>query len=456
LKIQTNLIKQFFQASDLIGHNIPSELDLHVVIDSRLIKPGDVFVCIRGENVDGHNYINNAVANGAVGFMVNRKVDIPSNCFQIVTSSPETSMQIAAKRILKENQIKQIAITGSAGKTTTKDLLSGVMNSTFPTSKTIGNYNTPIGVPISIINMDSFSHFFVCELSASYPGEIDQNLSFLELEAAIITGIGSSHLEFFGNIESIFNEKMKITKSIRNQGPLIINGDQEWGRKAKKLYSHTTSFGFEKDNDITAFDLQRQKNGTSFQIRLKDMIIPDFFISTLGEHFILDSLPSIFLAFSLGVPIEKIKKSIASFQAEKGRGRIIKFLKNTTLIDESYNANPYSFKMSLGSFIKSRFTRKIAVIGDMLELGDESYHLHEELGKWLRESDIKIIIYKGQFSKAVSTALLGSSQEFYPMDSLSKIEDFLLSILQEGDGVFIKASNGVGLHTLVAQWEKRI
>jgi UDP-N-acetylmuramoyl-tripeptide--D-alanyl-D-alanine ligase len=454
VKLLANRLQEYFQAKELVSNILPEYIDLHVVIDSRLVKPGDTFVCIQGEKTDGHNHIADAIKNGAIGFIVNRKVAISPEYFQIITDSPEIAIQKAASQILKEVNCKQIAITGSAGKTTTKELIYSIFNNFWKTAKTHGNYNTPIGVPVSIINMEMDSDFFLCELSASYPGEIDQNLSLMNLDAGIITGIGSSHLEFFGSIEKIFTEKMKITRAITNKGPLLINGDQMWGKEAKNLYAPTITFGLKNDNDIQAFSLQKHKYGSSFKVRMFDEIIEDLTISTFGDHFIYDALPGIYLARVKGMPIDKIRQSLASFQAEKGRGKMIPWLKNSTIVDESYNANPYSFSMSLQSFKNYQFPRKIAIIGDMLELGPDAQMLHIELGKMIKDSGIHIVIYKGQYKDAIRMVIENSSIEFYSTDTVQEIEHLLLSILQEEDGILIKASNGIGLHELVNLLEK--
>jgi UDP-N-acetylmuramoyl-tripeptide--D-alanyl-D-alanine ligase len=454
VKLLANRLQEYFQAKELVSNILPEFIDLHVVIDSRLVKPGDTFVCIQGEKTDGHTHIADAIKNGAIGFIVNRKVAISPEYFQIITDSPEVAIQKSASQILKEVNCKQIAITGSAGKTTTKELIYSIFNSFWKTAKTHGNYNTPIGVPVSIINMEMDSDIFLCELSASYPGEIDQNLSLMNLDAGIITGIGSSHLEFFGSTEKIFTEKMKITRAITNKGPLLINGDQMWGKEAKNLYTPTITFGLKNDNDIQAFSLQKHKYGSSFKVRMPDEIIEDLTISTFGDHFIYDALPGIYLARVKGMPIDKIRQSLASFQAEKGRGKMIPWLKNSTIVDESYNANPYSFSMSLQSFKNYQFPRKIAIIGDMLELGPDAQMLHIELGKMIKDSGIHIVIYKGQYKDAVRMVIENSSIEFYSTDTVQEIEHLLLSILQEEDGILIKASNGIGLHELVNLLEK--
>jgi UDP-N-acetylmuramoyl-tripeptide--D-alanyl-D-alanine ligase len=455
VNLRSSKLKEYFLAQEIVAENLPEFINLHLVIDSRLVKQGDVFGCLHGERTDGHNHISDAIQNGAIGFITDRFVDISKNYFQIITTSAENAIKNAASQILKETNVKQIAITGSAGKTTTKEIVFSLFNPFWKTGKTQGNYNTPIGVPVSIINANREDNFFICELSASYPGEIDHNLSFMSLEAAIITGIGSSHLEFFGSIENIFSEKMKIAKSIRNKGPLLINGDQDWGWKAKLIYPNTLSFGLKNGNDIQALSIQKTKQGTSFKVKIKEKYISDFTLNTFGDHFVYDSLPGIYLSFIEGIPISDTRLALFSFQAEKGRGKLIPWIKNSTIIDESYNANPYSFSMSIQSFQSSNFSRKIAIIGDMLELGPDADKLHFELGEMIRKSDIKAVIYKGEFNGVVQKALGNSGIQFYASDSIFTIQQILCSIVKSGDGILIKASNGVGLHQLVKELESK-
>jgi UDP-N-acetylmuramoyl-tripeptide--D-alanyl-D-alanine ligase len=453
VKLLSKRLLEYFLAKEMISGYLPEYIDMHVVIDSRLVKKGDTFVCISGEKTDGHDHINDAIQNGAIGFVVNRFVDIPKGCFQIITSSTELAIQYAASKILKETKIKQIAVTGSAGKTTTKELLFSLFSPYWKTAKTQGNYNTPVGVPVSIINMIEGCDTFLCELSASYPGEIDHSLSFLNLDTGIITGIGSSHLEFFGSTEKIFSEKMKIASAIQKKGLLLINGDQEWGKKAKDLYPDTLCFGLGNENDIQAFNIQKNSHGTTFNVRFRNEILSDLTLSTLGDHFIYDALPGIYLALKKGMPVNNIRLALGSFQAEKGRGKISTWLKNSTIIDESYNANPFSFALSLQAFKNYLFPRRIAIIGDMLELGSNAPKLHFDLGKLIAESNIQVVIYKGMFLKEIQSALTNTSIQLFSIKEIKEIEPLLLSVLKEGDGILIKASNGVGLHELMNQWE---
>ena len=439
----------YFPETEIDGSPLPEVLDLHVSIDSRLVKPGDIFVCIKGEKTDGHQHIPMAIQHGAIGFLVNRKVDIPSHLFQIITTCSVESIQKAAAKILKESSIKQIAITGSAGKTTTKELLFLIFSQFTRAAKTLGNYNTPIGVPISIINMENDCQVFICELSASYPGEINQNLTFMDLEHAIITGIGSSHLEFFGSTQKIFNEKMKITNAIQKNGFLLINGDQPWGKDAKSIFPNTLSFGMNQENDIQAIIKKKNQQGTVFQLRIVDQLTVDWEIKTFGDHFIYDAIPGIFLALHHRISSETIQQALSLFQAEKGRGKVIPWINESTIIDESYNANPHSFAMSLLSFQSCPFSRKIAVIGDMLELGPSTEKLHYELGKLVQLASVDLVIYRGQYGNFIKDAIRNSNIQYCSFDNNQAIERYLVSIVKKGDGILIKASNGIGLQELV-------
>lgn len=454
MKLHTSKLKEYFHAEEVDTLSSTAEINVKVCIDSRLIRPGDIFVCIKGEKADGHEFIPMAIQKGAIGFLVSEKTEIPDHLFQIISHSPVKSLQFAAAKILKETSIKQIAITGSAGKTTTKEIMFLIFNQFIDTAKTQGNYNTPIGVPVSIINMENDRLVFISELSASYPGEIDQNLSFMNLESAVITGIGFSHLEFFGSTNNIFIEKMKIAKSIRQEGHLLINGDQAFGKEAKSIFPNTLTFGLKPENDIQAVIIKKDDLGTTFHLREKGKLTPEWKLSTFGDHFIYNAIPGIYLAIKNGAPTESINHALSLFQAEKGRGKIIQWINNSTIIDESYNANPFSFAMSLQSFQSHHFTRKIAVIGDMLELGTTSEQQHFELGKLVAESMIDIVIYKGYYKNFFKEGLKGSKIQYIPVENNKEIEQYLLSIVKKGDGILIKASNGTRLQEVVEQLER--
>ena len=449
MKIAIKELKAYFLGDVFTMLREDEILDLHVAIDSRLVKPGDIFACLPGEKTDGHFFISDAIKNGAIGILTECKQDISDTYIQIITKSTEKALRNAAKMILNHYPIEQIGITGSAGKTTTKELLFTLLSPYQKTSKTIGNYNTPIGVPVSIINMDETSKFFLCELSASYPGEIDQNLSFLDLSIAIITGIGPSHLEFFNSVERVFEEKLRIVNALKPGGKLIINGDQDWGQKAKQNLNNVITYGFSDLNDMQAYEIRDSLDGLIFTVRIHNKIWKDFRLLAFGEHFILDSLPGIFLAISYGMKEKDIKEALSGFNADYGRGKRIPFIKSSMIIDESYNANPLSFEVALQSFLKLDFPRKILVMGDMLELGPNAEKLHFEIGSKISKTDLAVVCYLGAYSDSIRSALKDSSVLFYSFKDIDEIESFLISSVQNNDGILVKASNGIGLHQLI-------
>jgi len=456
MKLSLNEVKDYFLGEVNYTGKEEEVIDIHIAFDSRLVKQGDIFVCLPGKKTDGHHFVMDAIKNGAIGIISEYKLDVPGQYIQIITPSTEKALQNAAKMFLERSPIEQIGITGSAGKTTTKEILYSLLSNYKNTLKTIGNFNTPIGVPVSIINMAETPQFFICELSASYPGEIDHNLSFLSLSHSIITSIGESHLEFFGSVENVFHEKMKIIHALKPGGKLIINGDQSWGQKAKKENLAVLTYGFMEHNDIQAYDILERTDGFTFKVRIQNQFYNDFHLPVFGDHFILDALPGIFLAITYGMMEESIRRALDGFKVDFGRGKRIPFLKDSIMIDESYNANPLSFEVALQSFIKLNFPRKILVMGDMLELGSNAEKLHFELGEKIAQTDIAFICYLGDFGHSVRSALKSSPVLFYSFKNHDEIEEFLISNLQQNDGILIKASNGIGLHHLARKLGSRL
>jgi len=222
MKFTVQELAELFNASLLVHEDSSDPFEIVLKTDSRLIKPGDIFLAMRGETQDGHQYIHQAIENGAIGIVAEKPTQPPFPQFELIVPCTQQALLSAGEKALQKTTCRFIGITGSAGKTTVKEMMASVLNTTYRTAKTAGNYNTPIGVPISIFAMDPSSDFFIIELSASYPGEIDQNLRYLHFSDAVISSIGPSHIEFFHTVDRVLQEKMKIKETLLPQGALCL------------------------------------------------------------------------------------------------------------------------------------------------------------------------------------------------------------------------------------------
>lgn len=448
MKFTVQELAALFNARLLIHEDISDPLEIVLKTDSRLIKPGDIFLAMRGETQDGHQYIHQAIENGAMGIVAEKPAQPPFPHFELIVPSTQQALLSAGEKALQETHCQFIGITGSAGKTTVKEMMASVLKTSYRTAKTTGNYNTPIGVPISIFAMDPAADFFTIELSASYPGEIDQNLRYLHFSDAVISSIGPSHIEFFHTVDRVLQEKMKIKEALLPQGTLCLPGDNQL-IQSLPASQQTLYFGFGASNPIRAVNLVYQSDGMHFQANLPGESIPDLSVPSFGDHMILNALPVIFLARKHGVSVPRIRESLSGFSAPAGRGKINQYPKGFCVIDETYNANPVSFKAALSAFSNIPFKRKILVFSDMLELGTSSRSLHQALAKQISSLSIDQILYYGDFNDILEPILQTTSRSYHYFPSLEALEKAFFELVQPGDGVLMKASNGKALFRII-------
>jgi UDP-N-acetylmuramoyl-tripeptide--D-alanyl-D-alanine ligase len=442
--------------SSFEGEDIPP-FHTNFYVDSREMKAGGIFVCIKGEHADGHDFIPDAIKRGAMGIITEKIYPIEqAGVFQIQVDSSLEALKHFSSKLLNEVKPKLIGITGSAGKTTSREIIQTIFETTYPCSGTIKNYNTPIGVPLSLARMPANSQYFIAEISASYPGELCETLSFLSLDHAVITGIGPSHLEFFKNEAGVFKEKINLAKSVKRGGFTWMNGDQRWYHEASSLGLSLKSFGFSSSNEVTIDRLVWLSSGMEFEVSIAKKAVATFKLNAWAKHFLLDALPSIALACQENIPVSDIQKGMASFFPGKGRGRCLQLQQGITILDEAYNANPYSMRSAISALLNIPFSRKILVLGDMLELGAKAEELHKELGAYLADfpQEIEAIIYVGEYGKIVKESSASRANKFLCTSDWTSALNILKKLCQKNTVVFVKASNGMGLHQLVDEMEK--
>lgn len=422
---------------------------LHLSIDSRKVKSGDVFVCLKGQRVDGHQYIHQAIEKGAIGLICQDSIEletVPSDVFVILVKSASQALLDLASEITK--LYHSILVTGSAGKTTTKKILGTLM----PFSHTtFGNYNTPIGLPVALTDVPSGIEWLVCELSASYPGEIETLLPLFDsAQGAILTGIGNSHTEFFSSKQQILETKAMIFDKVSNQEACFANGHMEGLETGlKKNYPFVSLYGFHPSMDvpITITEVKRTETIFHFVLQSKEFT---FSIPCFGKHYVLNAVASIALVLTLfpSTSLKDIQDRLNQFEPGKGRGKVFSLNNNCLCIDESYNANPLSMRAALEAFSSLSISSKVLVLGDMLELGHIAEQEHIELGRIAKNCDLKQVFYIGQYGNSFSKGFT-NAQKVTICTTLKEAYDQLQSWIQKDTAILVKASNGIGLHTLV-------
>ena len=435
--------------------------------DTRTIKMGDCYIGIKGENFDGNLFWEKALENGASTVIV-QNVDFTSenkekwadkNIIK-VKDTLEALYNIARyKRSLYD--IPVIAITGSVGKTSTKDIVANVVAKKFKTLKTEGNNNNNIGLPFTILRMQD-EEAAVLEMGMNHFGEISLLASIANPNICIITNIGTSHIGNLGSRENILKAKLEILEGSKKRA-VIVNNDNDllhkWYEENKESYNIKT-YAINEKSDVMAKDISLKENTSDFTCNIngKEERIT---VPVGGEHFVLNSLCAITVGEVLGIEADKIKSGIEEFELTKKRMDIIELQNGVKIINDAYNASLESMRASLKVLSEFKENRKIAVLGDMFELGDFAKDLHQKVGEEVAKNKIDILISSGENSKYMTEVVkneLGEDKVFY-LENKEKIEELLKNIVKPGDVVLFKASNGMQYYKIaermVELWQRK-
>ena len=414
--------------------------------DTRTIQKGDIYIGLKGEKFNGSDFWEQALENGAEGVIVQgqeiskeNKEKYSNKIIIKVEDTLEALYEIARyKRSLYD--IPVIAVTGSVGKTSTKDIIASVVSTQYKTLKTEGNNNNNIGLPLTILKLKDHEAA-VIEMGMNHFGEISLLTSIAKPTLSVITNIGTAHIGNLGSRENILKAKLEILEGM-DKPKIIINDDNDLLHKwyienKEKLEIHTYSLK-------NAKDIELKEESSTFKTTINNEI--EITVPVGGEHFVYNALCAIEVGKILNISDEKIQKGIAGFELTKKRMDIRKLKNGATLINDSYNASYESMKASLEYLAKYPGKRKIAVLGDMFELGEYSIGLHEKVGKEVRKNKIDILICSGENSKYIINN--SSTLEKYYLKNNEEILKKLQQILSDGDVVLVKASNGMKFYEI--------
>ncbi len=428
------------------------------VIDSRIMQKGDFFVAIKTDKNDGHNYLEHAKEKGACGYLASahkRSLDFENFSNIFVVGDTVAALQNAASKHIELKAEKKIAITGSAGKTTTKELIAHIFKLHYKTASTIGNFNNTLGLPLSILNnVKSRVDYFVAELGMSYRGEISRLIKILKPQIRIWLNVYSAHLGNFESIEELRDAKGEILNNADPYTVTLYNYDDILIKtRVENTVGIKYSFGKKSGADLKIENCKTYLDKTYLtlvfegeKIQLESMLV--------GEHNCYNIAASVLVAILEGIPEEKIKQGVKTFIPVENRGRFV-LKKGIYLFNDCYNSNPEALKKVINHFSLSEFKgRKVAVIGDMLELGRFSEDKHGEIGELLNRSDIDVVITWGKDMKFCYNLL--NKKERYHFDTSEDVAKQIGNIVKEGDLVFVKASRGmkgeVIVNTLIEIW----
>lgn len=411
-------------------------------IDSRLVKSGDVYLAVKGERVDGHDYISDALTAGAALIISEQILGLEVNHLK-VDSTLET-LKLLAKTWRNKFQIPFIGITGSNGKTSTKELLYHVLSPSFQCMKTPANYNSTIGLPIALFTLEKDSELAIIEMGISKPGEMSTLCEIARPTMSMVTNIYPVHLEFFKTTANVAKEKAGIFSCLPEDGKCFLNIDENHLIRRKADVT-TIRYGFSASADFSGTYVSG-RSGDILKVNDLEIRLP-----VPGRAMAQNALAVFTVASTLGISKLEIIQRIETFTVPKGRGEIME--KNgLTIIDDSYNANLASAKSGLDSFKKIHpESRHIAILGDMLELGASAENHHSQLGKYISRLGLNALFTYGELMNFTTAAVSASgifNRHYQTKEAL--ITD-LKSYLEFGDVVYVKGSRGMGMETIIKE-----
>ena len=423
--------------------------------DTRTIQKGDIYIGIKGEKFDGSNFWNQALDAGATAVLISNiqiskeeKEKYKDKTIIQVEDTLEALYEIAKYKRSLYN-IPVIAVTGSVGKTSTKDIIASVVSQKYKTLKTEGNNNNNIGLPLTILKLKDHE-VLVVEMGMNHFGEISLLTNIAKPTLAVITNIGTSHIGNLGSRENILKAKLEILEGMKIPR-VIINNDNDllhkWYEENKeKIEIHT--YGINNSSDVIAEKIELGEEKSKFVAKtLSEKVNID--VPVGGEHFVYNALCGFMVGKVLGLTSKEIQDGISKFELTKKRMDIRALKNGATLINDSYNASYESMKASLKYLSNRTDLRKIAVLGDMLELGKFSKELHEKVGEEVANNNIDILICRGKFAKdIISKASKNKKTQGILLQNNEEILSKLKEILREGDVVLIKASNGMKFYEI--------
>ncbi|MGY3778457.1 UDP-N-acetylmuramoyl-tripeptide--D-alanyl-D-alanine ligase [Isobaculum melis] len=424
-----------------------------VAFDTRKIEVGSLFVPLQG-NADGHDYLADAMKSGATASFWSRPLaEAPKDFPVIQVEDTLQALQDLASYYLALIQPKVVGITGSNGKTTTKDMTEAVVSAKYKVHKTQGNFNNQIGLPITILEMPEDTEVAILEMGMNHPGEIAELSLIAKPDIAVITMIGEAHIEYFGSREKIAQTKMEIVKGLKPEGVLIIPGEEPLlqAEIQKIMPINYCTFGQSPLNDIHVLTTETQMKETHFTMNLAPELSCK--IPVIGQYNVNNALAALMVGKQLAVPVTDAVEKLATFGLTKSRTEWIPGMNDSQILNDAYNANPTAMNAVLDSFSALELNgRKLVVLGDMLELGELSTSLHESVAAHLNPEHISEVFLFGpemeKLSNKLTSCYAPEKLHYYSTDKAALIEALKATIKKE-DQILVKASNGTGLGEVI-------
>ncbi len=428
--------------------------------DSRTIKKNDIFVALNGENFNGHDFIEDAIKKGACGAVINKteknieaiKKKIKENTvdfFLFETNDTLYVLQEIARFYRQNLSIKIIGITGSNGKTTTKDMTHAVLSTAYRTYKSEANFNNEIGVPHAILNLGYSYEAAVLEFGMTHKGDIRRLVEIASPQIRILTNIGPAHLQNFSSINDIAEAKAEIFELSHPEDMAVINIDDELIKQVERKFNgRKITYGLNSKAEVKAEDI----NNNTFTLKIYDKFVAKISLPILGIHNIYNALSAISAGILMEISYDKIVNGITSFSPPSGRMELLKF-NGLWVINDAYNANPISMKRALETFHEIFSDRqKILILGDMLELGEEGIFFHKEIGKQIAQMKVNYLFTFGKLANYIARSAVenGIPQKQVFQDlSAEEIAEKISKKFSGKDVVLIKGSRAMGMEKVI-------
>jgi UDP-N-acetylmuramoyl-tripeptide--D-alanyl-D-alanine ligase len=415
-------------------------------IDSRTLNAGDLFIAICGDRFDGHEYVQAALEKGAVGAVVQTGKEPAGDSPRLLhvedTLKALQSLGAAARRLWGK---PLLAVTGSAGKTTTKEILAHILATRFRVMKSSGNLNNHIGLPLQLLKLEAEHDLAVVEMGMNHAGEIRELGKLAQHDLAVVTTVAPVHLEFFGSLKEIARAKYEIIETLHSGGVAVLNADDEYvSQFGRGFKGKVVTFGIRRAADVSAQNVKvNGAEGSTFDLVVGSVPAPVTF-PLVGEHNIYNALAAAAAAMERGVAPSQAAEALSSIQPPDKRGQIIE-VNGATIINDCYNSNPRALDAMIDTLASMKAERRILVAGEMLELGPTAETLHRECGKHAAEKRIDFVIGVRGLARAVAEGACGAGAQAQFVETPEQAGEWLARNLRPGDAVLLKASRGVKL-----------
>ena len=428
--------------------------------DSRTVAEGELFIALKGSRFDGHHYALEALKKKAGGVLIEeeRVGDIRWNGHRskavIAVKDTLSALGDIAQNWRRKYPTPVVALTGSNGKTTTKEMIANCLETTFPVLKTRGNLNNLIGLPLTLLTLSEKERVVVLEMGMNVPGEVRRLTEIAEPNVGLITNIQKVHLEGMRSLERLKEEKGELFRKMRRDGTIIVNQDDPRVVDLASAYpGQKITFGIEHAAEVMAKEIWlRGEEGTSFTLILEGEAI-EIHLRLLGRHFVANALSAVAVACLFGVEIKQAKEALEDFRPFAMRMEIIPLKGGMTLINDAYNANPNSMELALETLVEVKGKgRAIAVLGDMLELGEFATEAHQQLGQKVSELSIDFLLTLGEEAAALVESAIRHKfplERTKVVESHSEAASILREMVRDGDWILVKGSRGMAMEKIV-------